>query len=1370
VRIFISFSSRDREAVRQLDTALRNRRPDLSCFLDERGLTGGVYWIPRLAKELAEADVILLLLGETVGRWQELEYYESLQLSRQSSRDGRPRIIPVVIADRPAPGLAFLSTLHQIFALDPVSPLALSAIEKALDEAPRGEVWEPWKRFQPYKGLPALTETDAAFFFGRDKETADVLDLLAGARGRVVTLIGQSGVGKSSLVLAGVLSRLKSQLPPVKETAWPAGLTDSRSYLQLKMRPGKDPVKELAASLVRLYGTDGPAIEEDAKGWANQFRTGSLLRDMLRLTRDRIAEKQGGFPPKRVVLYVDQAEELYTRAPKDEAQVFSRLLADAAGEETFSILMSLRSDFYPDFQNDAVFGVSDKFDVLALKSDLLVDVIREPANTLGARFQDAGMPGLIADATRREAGALPLLSDLLQEMWLNMQDRGDGVLCWSDQPGILDISLPLKRRADAYMALPTTDHDVMRRLFTLRLAQVAAIGDPVRRRARKSECSPEEWSVAEQLAGPDQRLLTISTSTLGGEPIVEVAHEQLLQRWPRLKSWLDEEREFLIWRTEAEQAAKECAKLGDTQKPEALLMGLRLTNAERWYQRRANDLGSELKSYVEASIDRQQAIIDRQAKEEAEKLATQSRLKDAELELERARADAALEKESTALKREATARRTARVSLATAAVALLSSVGVTVAVAPDLMRRIVPAPFETVMPPPLPDRTPIKAAHWLDQNWSTEERHWFHHASVGAGTFPIPYAWFVALEQPGFSLFEQPGLLSASEYLERFGFIPSPRSAHSDEARRLGYASSQAPPTLTNDVAAVFQRTPVDNLDGLPVGFARTTGAINPATGAQLPDQISLTCAACHTGHLEYKGTSIRFDGGPAMVNLKKLELATGLSIAYTLKVPGRFTRFAARVLGPDAKEAERGSLEQKLASVGQFLLDQHNLYDKTIAGMKTYDGKHPQKDTEEGFGRLDALNRIGNQLFYTDFVLSGLSGYEKNLHAQDAPVSFPPIWTVPWFKWAQYDASIEQPLIRNAGEALGVAAQVNFLPNFSAKDLFRSSVALENLVQIEKMLQGPDPASQNPVGFGGLQPPKWPSSEFFPDDPLWKIKPERVIKGRALYADMCVECHLGPVNDPVFDKEYLAKSFWSSTQWHAKEGWLDPVQMPAADMGTDNGQASVLAFRQVSVPGFLDMQPARDLGMRWECQDLPNYSSTNMPFVIAVMIAVDRTSQRWMDDPDHKVTNPEALWGTRKNCPNTHPESHHRGTGPELYYRARPLNGVWATAPYLHNGSVPSLYWMLKPAAERPTRFCVGARDFDPEQVGFRTLPGEAPACLWGETLFSTTDSNGSAIPGNSNLGHSFEGMPGLVKRGVIGRALSEEEQFDLLEYLKIL
>jgi hypothetical protein len=168
------------------------------------------------------------------------------------------------------------------------------------------------------------------------------------------------------------------------------------------------------------------------------------------------------------------------------------------------------------------------------------------------------------------------------------------------------------------------------------------------------------------------------------------------------------------------------------------------------------------------------------------------------------------------------------------------------------------------------------------------------------------------------------------------------------------------------------------------------------------------------------------------------------------------------------------------------------------------------------------------------------------------------------------------------------------------------------------------------------------------------------------------------------------------------------------------------------------------------------------MPFAIALMIVVDKVSTKWMEDRKLSTEEQAALWGPRSNCPNTAPGGPH--------YRARPLNGVWATAPYLHNGSVPSLYWLLKPASERPRQFCMGARDFDPQQVGFRVVAGEAASCRTGETLFSMTGSDGEEINGNSVLGHSLEGTPGPGKNGVIGRTLTEEERYDLIEYLKTL
>ena len=109
---------------------------------------------------------------------------------------------------------------------------------------------------------------------------------------------------------------------------------------------------------------------------------------------------------------------------------------------------------------------------------------------------------------------------------------------------------------------------------------------------------------------------------------------------------------------------------------------------------------------------------------------------------------------------------------------------------PNQLVKIIP-PLAQVLPPPCRISPPTKAAYWLEQNWSLEDRHWFHHASQGTATFPVPYAWFVALEQPGLHLFTRPGMLKDSSYLERFGFIPSPQTIHTDETtlRRFGYAN-----------------------------------------------------------------------------------------------------------------------------------------------------------------------------------------------------------------------------------------------------------------------------------------------------------------------------------------------------------------------------------------------------------------------------------------------------------------------------------------------------------------------------------------------------------------------------------------------------
>ncbi|MEY4754946.1 MAG: hypothetical protein RJA44_2621, partial [Pseudomonadota bacterium] len=420
----------------------------------------------------------------------------------------------------------------------------------------------------------------------------------------------------------------------------------------------------------------------------------------------------------------------------------------------------------------------------------------------------------------------------------------------------------------------------------------------------------------------------------------------------------------------------------------------------------------------------------------------------------------------------------------------------------------------------LPEPAPVREARWLEQNWSAAERHWYHHASQGTSTFPVPYAWFIALEQPTLNLFGAPRLLIEPDYLRRFGFIPSPAALDDGAtARAHGYAAS---PTAAASAPAGRayegsrdQAWSRPNPDRLPVGFARTPGYTDPVTGQPLPDQIGLTCAACHTGHIQYKGTSLLIDGGPAVVDMDALRYALVYAMAYTYYLPARFDRFAQRVLGAGHDDKAAAALKVELKA----LIDR-------IKAIRDAEERTPGQDVTEGFNRLDALNRIGNAVFAEGLYGSDpkVLGFDpmRNYARISAPVKYPHIWDASWFDWVQYDASIMQPMVRNAGEALGVYARVN-LSN-PELPLYRSSVPVRALHEMEQQLAGPNPGriagpTGRPVGFRGLQAPKWPA------DVLGAVDPAQVTEGRRLYAELCQSCHLPPVNE---------KAFWSGSHWQA--------------------------------------------------------------------------------------------------------------------------------------------------------------------------------------------------------------------------------------------
>lgn len=618
--------------------------------------------------------------------------------------------------------------------------------------------------------------------------------------------------------------------------------------------------------------------------------------------------------------------------------------------------------------------------------------------------------------------------------------------------------------------------------------------------------------------------------------------------------------------------------------------------------------------------------------------------------------------------------------------------------------------FNIALPPAVPVKVEPLEQGWKS-GWEIGESQWFHHANQG--TRVIRYDWFLALRQPEVSLASTPGKFSDPEYLQRFGFIPS-------------------------------HKFPEQNPDGLPVGFAVNQKFQEPQTGAPPPYAvIGLTCAACHTGQINYQGKGIRIDGGSGMVDLGKFKSALGRAMFYTKYVPGRFNQFAMDVLkDKDTAEAREKLLQEVDAFVAKGKADLD--YAKTN-GITT---------RETGFARTDALGLILNRVF--DQV------NKENLSTTDAPVNFPHIWDAPWFEWVQYNASIRTPMTRNIGEVLGVGGMVS-LPgmNDDESDDWNSTVDIENLHQMEKQLAGKAP-------FQGLQSPKWP------EELLGKLDQARITKGAALYKELkCGSCHWSV-------KDLQAAHEGDGGDASLGQLWTEPNQFGKRFIntartvknveliGTDPGAALNFARRVVIVSN------GQELGVAGSKLDFLTQSIRRREYQRIGLL--DQAGNTVAARKDEKIDYdgyriPWQEYAYEKSADGQFNDRDFDAIRAEienqqdsmirLGYKARPLNGIWATAPYLHNASVRTLYQLLLPAEQREKSFNLGSKEFDPVHVGY------VDEKLTGGFVMDTS------LSGNHNTGHEFRksDVPvGKWSRGVLGRELTHEERLDLIEYLKTL
>jgi hypothetical protein len=489
------------------------------------------------------------------------------------------------------------------------------------------------------------------------------------------------------------------------------------------------------------------------------------------------------------------------------------------------------------------------------------------------------------------------------------------------------------------------------------------------------------------------------------------------------------------------------------------------------------------------------------------------------------------------------------------------------------------------------------------------------------------------------------------------------------------------------------------NPDGLPIGFALDRDFVDPFDKSTTP-VVGLTCAACHTGELYYGKYAVQVEGAPAMIELAAFQKALGLAMAFNTTLPfslGRYGRFEERVLGPNAAADQKENLRRRV-----------DAFVSAVSHQRDVTNERHIYDNSAGFMRTDALTRIGNQVFAAN------TGIDANYMAANAPVRFPQIWNASWFNWVQYNSSIADPLARNVGEALGVRAVVKLVGPDAGN--FENSIDMRGLRWLEEALAGPAPLQ-------GLASPLWPS--VFP-----ALDPQKVSAGAALYRTHCQSCHLPPLPEVAADLDRRATdvSHQPKYWWQNQSGnwFIKVIDVPLDYVGTDPRQATDFKNRTADTGDLGKGIVSASVGLDIITSGIASrfFQQENIPLADRVAWAGGR------DPGDPRV----------------------RG---ELIYKARPLNGIWAVAPYLHNGSVPTLDALLSPDdAARPRTFWVGGREFDPVKVGYHNVE------IDGATFFDTTQ------PGNASGGHWFKDGP--IGRGVIGPALSAAERAQIIEYLK--
>ncbi|HTT27462.1 MAG TPA: BTAD domain-containing putative transcriptional regulator [Solirubrobacteraceae bacterium] len=400
----------------------------------------------------------------------------------------------------------------------------------------------------PYKGLASFDRSDAEYFCGRERMVSDLVARLA--ESMLVGIVGPSGIGKSSLLRAGVLSMLGA-----------GALPGSAGWRQVLLRPGERPCAELSRAL-----------------------GGEELDVVL----------AGVTPSDRLVVAVDQLEELFTVCEHEGERVaFLDQLAAAAcdTERRLLIVVALRADFYgrcATYTRFAELLSSSHALVGPMSRQELARAIELPAARAGLEVERALVEDLVGDVAG-EPGGLPLLSTMLLELWRMRDGRVLKAERYAASGGVRGAVARLAE--DAYVRLDEPGRRVARGLL-LRLAH-GEDGALVRRRLPVAELERIDGATPVLAALTDARLLTVS------EGEVEVSHEALLTEWPRYRAWLEEDRVGRRLHAHLTEISREWDTGG--RDPGDLYRGARLTAVLDWSAQHRDELSPVEREFLRAS-------------------------------------------------------------------------------------------------------------------------------------------------------------------------------------------------------------------------------------------------------------------------------------------------------------------------------------------------------------------------------------------------------------------------------------------------------------------------------------------------------------------------------------------------------------------------------------------------------------------------------------------------------------------------------------------------------------------------------------------------------------------------------------------------